>query len=198
MTKSTVTTEEGDLTAASQRLRNRAVSSEPAETPAAACPVCGGAVDRVGQFRLWAVYCNSRCRNRARTRRSRRHRARAHTVSVRELPTVVRRHLALLPAPEDTRPRTRGDCLDGPRPCPWASCRHHLYLDVGDEGAIKINFPDLELDEIPETCALDVADHGGEPFARVGELLNLTRERVRQLQVAALELLRKRSKGVLW
>ena len=28
------------------------------------------------------------------------------------------------------RPRTRADCLDGPRPCPWASCRHHLLFEV--------------------------------------------------------------------
>ena len=28
-------------------------------------------------------------------------------------------------APPD-RPRTRADCLKGPRPCPWIMCRHHL------------------------------------------------------------------------
>lgn len=28
------------------------------------------------------------------------------------------------------RPRTRADCVDAPRPCPWASCRHHLLLEV--------------------------------------------------------------------
>lgn len=34
---------------------------------------------------------------------------------------------ALLAIP---RPRTRGDCLTMPRPCPWVGCRHHLLLDV--------------------------------------------------------------------
>lgn len=28
------------------------------------------------------------------------------------------------------RPRTRAECIDGPRPCPWASCRHHLLLEI--------------------------------------------------------------------
>ncbi len=31
------------------------------------------------------------------------------------------------------RPRTRGDCADGPRPCPWYRCRHHLGLEVIEE-----------------------------------------------------------------
>jgi hypothetical protein len=28
------------------------------------------------------------------------------------------------------RPTTRADCLQEARPCPWASCRHHLLLEV--------------------------------------------------------------------
>ena len=24
------------------------------------------------------------------------------------------------------RPRTRGDCVNGIRPCPWVGCGHHL------------------------------------------------------------------------
>ena len=56
------------------------------------------------------------------------------------------------------RPRTRGDCEQGERPCPFVSCKHHLYLDVSARtGAIKLNFPDLEVWEMNETCALDVA-----------------------------------------
>lgn len=30
----------------------------------------------------------------------------------------------------EQRPRTRGECKDGPRPCPWVSCRHHLLLEI--------------------------------------------------------------------
>ncbi len=88
------------------------------------------------------------------------------------------------------RPKGRGDCMDGPRPCPWVSCKFHLYLDVNPEtGSIKLNFPDLEVWEMTETCALDVADRGGITLEEVGEILNLTRERIRQVEVLGLEKL---------
>lgn len=35
---------------------------------------------------------------------------------------------ALLAIP---RPRTRAECVDGPRPCPWVGCSQHLLLEVG-------------------------------------------------------------------
>lgn len=85
------------------------------------------------------------------------------------------------------RPRTRRDCVDGPRPCPFVACRHHLYLDVSPStGTIKLNFPQLELWELAETCALDVADAGPQPLDRVSGLLNVTRERIRQIEALAL------------
>lgn len=94
---------------------------------------------------------------------------------------------ALYPADElrrlPTLPAERADCLGGPRPCPFVSCQYHLYLDVlPATGAIKLNFPDLEPDELEETCALDVADRGPSTLERVGELMNMTRERVRQIE----------------
>jgi hypothetical protein len=57
------------------------------------------------------------------------------------------------------RPKTRGDCVDGPRPCPLVSCRYNLYLDINESnGAIKVNHPTLAVWEMAETCALDVAE----------------------------------------
>lgn len=126
--------------------------------------------------------------------RSRRKRAvRARSISMTRM---TKRELAVGRAlyppgefdPAD-RPRTRGDCKDGPRPCPFVSCAHHLYLDVSAEsGAIKLNFPDLDADELeamPESCSLDVADRGGETLEAVGAIMNLTRERIRQVEVTA-------------
>jgi hypothetical protein len=84
------------------------------------------------------------------------------------------------------RPRTRGDCQDGPRPCPWVSCRHHLYADTLPSGNLKLNFPDKEPWELEHTCSLDVADDGGTSLEQVGVALNLVRERVRQIEVIAL------------
>ena len=122
-------------------------------------------------------------------RRSRRKRpVRARTLSVKRLSRsdspLTREMRASV---EQLRPKTRGDCAEGPRPCPHVSCRHHLYLDVSPRtGAIKLNFPDLEVWELNESCALDVADRGGTTLEDVGAIMNLTRERIRQVEVKAL------------
>lgn len=85
------------------------------------------------------------------------------------------------------RPRTRAECPPPGEPCPWVSCKHHLYLDVNERtGSIKLNFPDLEVWELAESCALHVADRYGITLEEVGALMNLTRERVRQLEERAM------------
>ncbi len=90
------------------------------------------------------------------------------------------------------RPRTRAECIHGPRPCLFVACKHHLYLDVNPEtGSIKVNFPDKEPWDLADTCALDVAERGGVTLEEVGELLNLTRERVRQVEVEGLRKLKE-------
>ena len=97
---------------------------------------------------------------------------------------------------EESRPELREDCRTAERPCPYVSCKYHLYLDINTEtGTIKINFPDLEVWEMSETCALDVADRGGITLEEVGELLNLTRERIRQVEVYGLDKLRSSYEG---
>lgn len=88
--------------------------------------------------------------------------------------------------PDVERPRTRGDCEDGPRPCPFVSCRHHAYLDVLANGMLSINFPNIDsLDEI-QTCTLDLASEGSMSLEQVGEALGVSRERVHQLEAKAL------------
>lgn len=122
-------------------------------------------------------------------RRSRRKRAvRARTISVKRM---TKRELEigrlLYPETDYEKPRAREECLDGPRPCPFVSCKHHLFIDVSPRtGAIKLNFPDLEVWDMGESCALDVADRGGTTLEDVGAIMNLTRERIRQVEVKAL------------
>ncbi|MBM4342734.1 MAG: DNA-binding protein [Deltaproteobacteria bacterium] len=88
------------------------------------------------------------------------------------------------------RPAVRAECVNGPRPCPYVSCKHHLYLDVNPvTGSIKINFPDIDVTEMEESCALDVAERGGQTLEEVGAIMNLTRERIRQVEVSGLERL---------
>jgi hypothetical protein len=121
-------------------------------------------------------------------RQKRRTRARSKTIAPKRLTKEELRFRELLPLFEDPdRPTTRGACKEDVRPCPYVSCKHHLYLDVNPEtGSIKLNFPDLEVWEMAETCSLDVADKGGITLEEVGEILNLTRERIRQVEVRGL------------
>jgi hypothetical protein len=122
-------------------------------------------------------------------RRSRRKReVRARTISVKRM---TKRELEigrlLYPESDYEKPRLRSECADGPRPCPYVSCKYHLYIDVSARtGAIKLNFPDLEVWDLGESCALDVADRGGTTLEDVGAIMNLTRERIRQVEVKAL------------
>ena len=115
--------------------------------------------------------------------------ARAHTEKLRDL-KAKKRHLHVVSAPNEGRPMTRGECVDGPRPCPWVSCRHHLAYEVSPAGGLKEKFPGLELEQLPQTCSLDVADTGGMALDGVGALLNVTQERVRQIERSALESFR--------
>lgn len=87
-------------------------------------------------------------------------------------------------------PRTRADCVDGERPCPWARCRHNLLVDVSANGSIRINHPGVEPEALAETCALDVAERGGMSLDEVAKLMNLTREGARVVQERGLFKLR--------
>jgi hypothetical protein len=121
-------------------------------------------------------------------RRRRRARARARTISIRRL-SKTELNLGRMMYPEEQywRPESRGECADMERPCPFVSCKYHLYIDVHPvRGSIKINFPDLEVWEMTDTCALDIADRGGITLEEVGEIMNLTRERVRQVETQGL------------
>lgn len=139
-------------------------------------------------------------RRRERTRHSGGMGPRARTLAIKQLSPLVKRaaaEAAELPPVEayGPRPRTWGECLlAAAGPCPWLSCKHHLYLDVHPEtGALKINFPDREPWELDETCALEVAERGETTLEDVGTIMNITRERVRQVEVVALLKLKRTS-----
>ena len=75
-------------------------------------------------------------------------------------------------------PITRGDCVNGVRPCPWVRCRYHLLVETTDAASLRLHgnedgflphdagAEDADqwtthaadrLFELPATCALDVA-----------------------------------------
>lgn len=86
------------------------------------------------------------------------------------------------------RPKTRGDCANVPRPCPYVACKYSLYLDVSETGSIILNFPHLDPGEMPpdQSCALDLADRGAMTLEDIAVVTNLTRERIRQVELKAL------------
>jgi hypothetical protein len=125
----------------------------------------------------------------------RRDRVRARTISIKRLSKrELERGRQLYPETGYVRPMSRAECSQGEyadRPCPFVSCKYHLYLDVSERtGAIKLNFPDLEVWDLPESCSLDIADRGGITLEEVGVIMNLTRERIRQLETKGLAKLK--------
>jgi sigma-70-like protein len=107
-------------------------------------------------------------------------------------------------------PVTRGDCVDGPRPCPWTSCRHHMLVVGSLVGRQRFErspewLPGVRvhpaargaaslaeaLERLPTSCALDAVDDApdGLPLEEIGRLLGCTRERARQIEAIALRKL---------
>ena len=70
----------------------------------------------------------------SRLRRPRRTRPRSKTIAMKQLTRAERELYAFLYPVDDAaaaeRPRTRAECRGHEGPCPWVSCKHHLYLDI--------------------------------------------------------------------
>lgn len=96
------------------------------------------------------------------------------------------------PETPSLRPRTRGDCVSRLRPCPFISCRHHLFIEVMPSGSIKMAFGDGvdTLVSMAETCSLDVADRGEHDMGKIGRYLGVTPARIQQEVSQALAKLR--------
>ncbi len=110
-----------------------------------------------------------------------------------------------------TRPQTRGDCIKGPRPCPWVTCKYHLLTDISIDGRLILNGnadgPLIQRDRerhvpasadgvaealasMEETCALDVADGGGCASEHVAAFLGVDQRRVEQIETVAIAKIR--------
>lgn len=98
-------------------------------------------------------------------------------------------------------PESRSECRGGERPCPYVSCRFHLLLDVTSDGRLYLTRELDEQDEdsiadalreMPETCALDVADRGASTSRTIADLLGMARRQgVEETVSVALEKIRK-------
>ena len=84
-------------------------------------------------------------------------------------------------------PKTRADCIDGPRPCPWVRCEWHALWVLRSDRLLPLKqYTDEQLVEIISTmehsCVLDICDMGGATLDLAGGVLGTTRERIRQIE----------------
>lgn len=106
---------------------------------------------------------------------------------------------------EAMRPRTYGDCLregwgyegggERPRtPCPWLGCKHHLaWFAAGSLEAIE----QVDIEQMKHTCTLRVAEEDGVSLDEVGQIVGVSRERIRQIQSKVLQHLWPRRGSVI-
>jgi hypothetical protein len=89
-----------------------------------------------------------------------------------------------LEALDSCRPRTRADCADVPRPCPFVSCRWNLYLDVDEQGRITIPRPDVNVEERADSCALDLIERepDGLDASDAAAVMGLSREQLARIE----------------
>lgn len=89
-------------------------------------------------------------------------------------------------------PATRAECVDAPRPCPFISCRHHLWLieqrdrpgnpDRGAQGAAALH-------PMGPSCSLDVAVKA-HSLNEVASILGVVPTRIHQITLLAIKKLR--------
>lgn len=103
-----------------------------------------------------------------------------------------RQVLRLLYPEKVERPVIRAECEDGIRPCPFVGCRHNLYIEAKHTGSIRQNF-DCEPWDVPpdKSCSLDLCNDK-KTMEEVGAILNITRERVRQIEEKTLAKLARK------
>lgn len=91
------------------------------------------------------------------------------------------------------RPKTRGDCAQGPRPCPWVGCVWNNFLRVRADGSVKLTWPGTEPDEVPPevSCALDVADRGGVTIRELSDAMGVVPQQALNTLNDALAKLRR-------
>jgi hypothetical protein len=83
------------------------------------------------------------------------------------------------------KPRTRAECANVPRPCPYASCKYHLAVDVAPNGQLTQH---KNPEDMPAnmSCALDATEEGGLTGEEIGLAIGATRQRAEQLLEQAL------------
>jgi hypothetical protein len=84
-------------------------------------------------------------------------------------------------------PKTRADCIDGPRPCPWIRCEWHALWVLRSDRLLPLKqYTDEQIIDLismmKHSCVMDICDMGEATLEITGEVLHTTRERVRQIE----------------
>ncbi len=83
-------------------------------------------------------------------------------------------------------PMNRKGCLSAPRPCLVCDCRHHLWRSHKRMPYVLALLASGQMELLPPSCSLDVADKGEHSTEEVGAMMGYTGERIRQLERSAL------------
>lgn len=129
--------------------------------------------------------------------------AEAHLVPLPSMGETAAPQLELLlPNPvANLPPATRGGCSGVPRPCNRLTCRHHLWLKLGDDrpGRRHAGRPppaklrrDRNADPNPPSCVLDLVESGEEMLVDdIAKVMQIKRSQVRSILAKATAKLRK-------
>ena len=94
-------------------------------------------------------------------------------------------------------PRIRRECPTGP--CPHVACRFHLWTErrFDQDGAVVALRETPAFGDADHTCTLHETARGPKTLEEIGAILDVSRERVRQIEGEALTRLRDADPGVL-
>lgn len=94
-------------------------------------------------------------------------------------------------------PRMRRECPSGP--CHHVACRYHLWTErcLDRQGGVVDLRETAAWGDPEHTCTLREAERGPKTLQEIGRILDLSRERVRQIEAEVLERLRVTDTGEL-
>ena len=88
------------------------------------------------------------------------------------------------------KPCVRADCASLPRPCPFISCKYNLFVEIGPKGSLDFTWPRTQPHQMPQSCALDLADEGGLTVQELADEMRLGLDVVKKSVDAALRSVR--------
>lgn len=76
------------------------------------------------------------------------------------------------------------------RPCIYAACKYNLYLDVKDNHSLVYNFPEKEIEELIDSCVLDIANEVNLTTEDIASMMNISDARLDQIEKVAYDKLK--------